>query len=123
MRTLFLLIMLALTPVMAMAMEPAPENQPPHYNNGQEAEPGFIPGHSGGAGENNPVDTPEMATPTCRTYPEWTGMNIADVDKSVLEDRVYRVLKPGSMMTMDYLADRLNIHTDDNGIILKQDCG
>ena len=34
-----------------------------------------------------------------------------------------RILEPGSMVTMDYRADRLNIDTDEAGIITKVYCG
>lgn len=70
-----------------------------------------------------PINEETMATPTCKTYVEWTGKNIKDVDLSILNDRPHRVLKPNSMATMDYSPDRLNIHTTDEGIILSQDCG
>lgn len=63
------------------------------------------------------------ATPTCETYVEWTGKNIDEVDLSVLGDRPHRVIKPDSMVTMDYLPDRLNINTTADGVILTQECG
>ena len=66
---------------------------------------------------------PNMATPTCETYIEWTGQNIDSVDLSVLEDRPYRILKPESMATMDFRPDRLNINIDDEGTIITQECG
>lgn len=69
------------------------------------------------------TESPHMATPTCVTYPEWTGMKADDINKSALEGRAYRILGPDSMATMDYLPNRLNIHTDDNGIIVEQVCG
>ncbi len=34
-----------------------------------------------------------------------------------------RILEPGSMVTMDYRADRMNIDTDEAGIITKVYCG
>ena len=64
-----------------------------------------------------------MTTPTCETYVEWTGQNIEDIDLSVLGDRSYRVVKPDSMVTMDYRPDRLNIKTDESGTIITQECG
>ena len=69
------------------------------------------------------VNDTTMATPSCETYVEWTGTNIDNVDLSVLDDRDYRIIKPDSMVTMDYVPDRLNIHVDDDGTIIKQDCG
>lgn len=66
---------------------------------------------------------PWMATPTCQTYPEWTGQQVDTIDLSILGDRPHRILHPDSMATMDYSPDRLNIHTTDDGIIITQDCG
>lgn len=34
-----------------------------------------------------------------------------------------RVIGPGDMVTMDYLAQRLNIETDAEGIVLRLRCG
>jgi hypothetical protein len=69
------------------------------------------------------INDTTYVTPTCETYIEWTGKNIDHIDLSILEDRQYRVIKPDSMVTMDYLPNRLNIQTTDDGIILVQDCG
>ena len=72
---------------------------------------------------NNDINATQMATPTCVTYPEWTGSNIDTIDLGILDDRPYRILKPDAMMTMDYSPDRLNIQTTAEGIIITQDCG
>jgi hypothetical protein len=64
-----------------------------------------------------------METPSCEVYLEWTGKNVEDIDLSILDDRPHRILPPDSAMTMDYIPDRLNIHTTEDGIILQQDCG
>lgn len=79
---------------------------------------GYSPDYTG-----NDTNTPNMATPTCVTYPEWTGLNINDVDKSVLQGRTYRILNPEISGTMDYVPNRLNIFTDLDGTIIRQDCG
>ena len=34
-----------------------------------------------------------------------------------------RIIEPNTAVTMDYVTDRLNIHVDDEGIILKVTCG
>ena len=65
----------------------------------------------------------DMTTPSCMTYPEWTGTNIDKIDLSILEDRPYRVIKPDSLVTSDYRPERLNINVDDKGVILMQECG
>jgi hypothetical protein len=69
------------------------------------------------------INDTTMTTPSCETYVEWTGKNIEEIDLSILGDRPYRVLKPGDMATMDYIPNRLNINTTENGIILTQECG
>jgi hypothetical protein len=69
------------------------------------------------------INDTQMGTPTCVTYPEWTGQSVDDIDLTILGDRSYRILKPDSMMTMDYIPDRLKIKTDDVGIIITTDCG
>ena len=69
------------------------------------------------------INDTQMATPTCMTYPEWTGKKVDEIDLTILGDRPYRVLTPDSMMTMDYSPDRLNIQTDADGIIITTDCG
>ncbi|MHA6325110.1 I78 family peptidase inhibitor [Roseivivax sp. CAU 1753] len=38
-------------------------------------------------------------------------------------DRSVRVLAPDSMMTMDYRIDRLNVLTDDTGLVIEFRCG
>ncbi len=37
--------------------------------------------------------------------------------------RPYRILPPGSMATMDYSPNRINVHTDENGTITAVRCG
>lgn len=38
-------------------------------------------------------------------------------------DHKVRVLRPGQMVTMDYLPERLNIHVDESNVIRKFTCG
>ena len=69
------------------------------------------------------INSTQMSTPTCVTFPEWTGQPVDTIDLSILGERPHRVLKSDSMMTMDYSPDRLNIKTDQDGIIITTDCG
>lgn len=39
------------------------------------------------------------------------------------ESRVVRHITPGSRVTMDYIAQRMNIEADDTGAIRKINCG
>ncbi|MCA0961678.1 I78 family peptidase inhibitor [Salipiger bermudensis] len=70
-------------------------------------------------------ETPGAADPTdtCgRTgYSSLVGSNIAAV--SLPADKTIRVLEEGQPATMDYLEQRLNIETDEDGIILRLYCG
>ena len=54
-------------------------------------------------------------------YSGLVGTNVAAV--TLPADKVVRVLKEGQPATMDFLEDRLNIETDDDGIILRLYCG
>lgn len=38
-------------------------------------------------------------------------------------DRPYRVLGPNAMATMDFNADRINLHVDENGVVTDVTCG
>lgn len=94
-----------------------------------------MPGVSSDASEG--MESPPMATPedaqgpmpipeetaVC-AYPELIGKNIKDVDtKAYFPGRAVRVLPPGAMATMDYSPTRLNIHTDEAGVIKMFACG
>ncbi len=59
----------------------------------------------------------------CKIYTEWMGEHIDNIDLSVLGERDYRVIRPDSMVTMDYIPERLNIRLNEDGIISEQDCG
>lgn len=37
--------------------------------------------------------------------------------------RAARVTRPGDMVTMDYRSDRLNVHLDGRGRVVRFDCG
>jgi hypothetical protein len=49
------------------------------------------------------------------------GANVAAV--TLPADLVHRIYKEGDAVTMDYRPDRLNIVTDDNGVIIEVKCG
>lgn len=69
------------------------------------------------AGEARPVD--EVV---CNYPEEWIGK---PVDEEAVKDvaKAYRILGPNSMATMDYSPDRLNVRTDEDGIVLEVTCG
>lgn len=47
----------------------------------------------------------------------------AEALRGQITDRPVRVIGPDTMVTMDYLEGRLNLHTDAAGVILQIDCG
>lgn len=63
----------------------------------------------------------ETGEPPC-DFDHWTGK---PVDEQALKEtgRPYRILPPGSMATMDYVPERINVHTDEEGIVTKVKCG
>lgn len=62
-------------------------------------------------------------------FPAWVGrpVDAAAIEAALRQKdgamRRYRVVSPGAMMTMDYSPARVNIHIDENGIVIKVDCG
>ena len=63
-----------------------------------------------------------MGAEGCGTYYEWIG---SKVSQSALKDtgKEFRILPPNSMMTQDHNPARINVHTDDNGIVEDVQCG
>lgn len=56
-------------------------------------------------------------------YPEgWIGH---PVDEDAVKDvaKSYRILAPNTPATMDYRGDRVNVRTDEDGIVLDVTCG
>lgn len=56
------------------------------------------------------------------SFLHWMGK---PVNEEALKEtgRPYRILPPGSMMTMDHNEQRINVHVDDNGIVTGLRCG
>ncbi|MEM0929737.1 MAG: I78 family peptidase inhibitor [Pseudomonadota bacterium] len=68
--------------------------------------------------------SPEEQEPTpcgAENYQNFVGKPLAAV--TYPDDLRARVLRPGAMVTMEYVAERMNIHVDDEGIILRVICG
>ena len=68
------------------------------------------------------VGEPNPTTPTCGDHADLVGKNVADIDTAALGENV-RVLKPGDAATMDFNAQRINIKTDDAGVVTEVTCG
>jgi len=62
--------------------------------------------------------------PACR-FPEWIGKKAEGKILSGLKKMKtpFRMLPPGSMMTMDHVPSRINLEVDESGIIIKVWCG
>lgn len=73
---------------------------------------------------SEPDRTTETITANCGAdaLQDRVGQPAADHDFDT-GDRPVRILPPGSIMTMDHRPDRLNVETDDAGIITRIWCG
>jgi hypothetical protein len=94
------------------------------------AEPGVVEDQAG-TGEVSspaagPVTAPEPASADedacgASQYQSLIGTNAAAV--TLPADLPHRILGPNDAATMDYSPGRLNIMTDDNGVIIEVKCG
>ncbi len=73
------------------------------------------------SGEQAPAD---MAEDTCNAnrFTDLVGKTASDLDLTTLPE-LHRILGPNDMATMDYRAERLNILTDEAGVIVDLECG
>lgn len=55
-------------------------------------------------------------------FTHWIGQPV-DKDALDLMGRPFRILPPGSMMTMDHSPERINVHTDETGTVIDVTCG
>lgn len=83
--------------------------------------PGSIGGNPGYTGDGVPPQ--EVAGPSCAfdfLIGQTSDQAVAQITPM---GRPYRVLTPGSMVTQDYSAERINLMIDENGIVQSVDCG
>lgn len=64
---------------------------------------------------------PEGDACNAATYQSLVGTNVAAI--SLPADLLHRIYKDGDPVTMDYSAERLNIVTDENGVVIEVKCG
>lgn len=73
------------------------------------------------------ADTTPMAgmeNPPACDYPHWIGQPGEAVEKDLnAMGASYRLLPPGSAMTMDYQPDRINVEMNENGVVTRVFCG
>lgn len=69
-----------------------------------------------------PPPSREAFTDSSCDFESWVGQ---PVDEAAVKEtgRVYRILKPDSMMTMDHNPERLNVVHDDDGKVTRVWCG
>lgn len=91
-------------------------------------EPGVVAGSDGPADpdalmlEPKHPGTPD--TSSCGGHGDLVGKTVGSFDLNAIKaERAVRVLKPGDAATMDYSEQRLNIITDNAGLILEVRCG
>jgi hypothetical protein len=77
----------------------------------------------GAAAPDAAGDTADTAEDLCHAadYQSLVGQNIAAV--TLPADLNHRVIKPGDVVTEEFNAERLNIHTDETGVITEVKCG
>jgi len=69
-----------------------------------------------------PPPSREAFTDASCDFEAWVGK---PVDEAAVKEtgRVYRILKPDSMMTMDHSPERINVVHDNDGIVTRVWCG
>ncbi len=79
-----------------------------------------------GVGVGEAVPPQDLGTSECE-FGDWVGQGATEAEAAAkATGRPYRILPPGSAMTMDYRADRINIETDKRGedaTVVKVSCG
>jgi hypothetical protein len=64
---------------------------------------------------------PNSGIPKCQ-FTHWIDQSSKKVPLKKLT-RPYRIIPPGSAVTMDHIPDRVNIYVNSRGIITKVSCG
>ena len=71
--------------------------------------------------EEPAADAPAEDLCNSAQYQSFIGANAAAI--TLPADRPHRILGPNDAATMDYSPGRLNIMTDENGVIIEVKCG
>ncbi len=65
---------------------------------------------------------PTILAPQSCDFPQFIGKPVDEAALKAL-GRPYRVLPPGAMATMDFSPVRINLETDDKGLVTRITCG
>lgn len=76
---------------------------------------------AGQAVEDATAAATTAVAPAC-DFAAWVGQPVNEDAVKAL-GRPFRVLKPGDAATMDFSAERININTDDAGVVTSVTCG
>ncbi len=69
------------------------------------------------------VPETDLGTSECN-FNDWLGKSASEAETAAkATGRPYRILPPGSAMTMDYRADRINVELDSKDVVTKVSCG
>ncbi|QQG35939.1 MAG: hypothetical protein HYS17_10625 [Micavibrio aeruginosavorus] len=75
----------------------------------------------GGSHEHEDAGGVSTDAATC-DFSSWIGQHVNDIG---IKDagRPFRILKPDSMATQDYVPDRINVMVDNSGVVIAVRCG
>ncbi|MBI2234601.1 MAG: hypothetical protein HYU57_06405 [Micavibrio aeruginosavorus] len=80
-------------------------------------------GHDAGVAADAATAAGEAPAPSC-AFDFLIGLQTdAALEQVRPLDRPYRVLPPNAMATMDFSAERINLHVDENGVVTGVTCG
>ena len=81
----------------------------------------LLPSCAGEAQERREPTGAQQAVANCK-FQHWIGKPVNETPVRTL-GRPYRILPPNSAMTMDHIPNRINVFTDDRGMVIKVRCG
>ncbi len=87
--------------------------------------PQAVAGDPGPGGAEDDYTPPsDDVAPAC-DFQQWVGKPIDEADAAAkATGRPYRILKPGAIVTQEYSAERINLHSDEEGkTVMSVTCG
>lgn len=91
----------------------------------------FVAGEAGVSGSSDAGEGEIKIDPVLDDQPEadecnysaLVGQKESEIDRSIFKGKTVRILKPGAMVTMEYMFGRVNLQVDDSGTIVAVTCG